>query len=1026
MIITSVHIYGFGKYQDFTAEFGHGLNLVEGSNEAGKSTLLAFVRAILFGFESRRTPEDRYEPLEGGKFGGIVTLRDSMDQEYQIERIGNKKAQGTVRVILPSGEEKGEEWLGKLLGGTTPSFYSNIYSFGLTELSLLGNLNQEDVAHFLYNSGTGVSLQQWEKSWIEEAEKLFKPRGTQPLVNQLLVQVEELDGQIRHLQAENDAYNTIHQELDFLNGEIEQLQSRDRELKLQCKRWEKLKQLYPLWQDVLLMEARLREFPDTSTFPEQGIARLDQLDREILSHELDIEEDNQKLAELQDKIARFTIDDRILSLKEEIEHLFMQSTRWEQKNDQLLALSVERDHLYQAIENFLSQLGPDWSWSRLREFDTTISRREMLREQRLIFQAFSTDHKTLKHLKAEREEELLDVKREYDKMIKEEPTISEGPELDRVEQDYNRFQALYHTVQNDQSRLEWMKKEWERERSQRRANTKATLQWKFISILTLFLAFALSTGWYFWFRDAWWLVIPVIVSFLLSIIYGYRAGSLRTSKSDHTYANAIEDLTEQIKAKQSELMTLSMNSFHGERSLDAIAQYIQQLRQSHRVHYRAKEKKSILGDKLQQLHKEIDKLDRKLQELSTEYDLEQGNWIETLRELGLPTGLSPEGVLEVLSVTEKAKDKLQKYDEIDYKCRVLDNGLHDFTSRVDELCSQVDILLHSEQSWTKMKVLHRLAMENEEAYREAERMRSDWKERKEGLEKKERLCAKLKAECVELLKRTGANDREHFRQLSTVYLERKKREEERSVMTHALYSSASQEIIDMLPLYSREEVEARVEQLAEELEQLHIELQESLDRRGQWKNKISRLESGQNLSALYQQREETLYELGLASKQWTVYRMAYLLLKRTRESYESKRQPGVLKRATEYFYNLTGGRYTRVYSPVGEQKIYVERHDGMRLEPGYLSRGTKEQLFLSLRFSLIEECAGPEPLPIILDDIFVNFDGGRTQLAIECLLEVSKHQQVLFFTCHSHVANQLRERVPCLNEINLRQRANNL
>ena len=40
-----------------------------------------------------------------------------------------------------------------------------------------------------------------------------------------------------------------------------------------------------------------------------------------------------------------------------------------------------------------------------------------------------------------------------------------------------------------------------------------------------------------------------------------------------------------------------------------------------------------------------------------------------------------------------------------------------------------------------------------------------------------------------------------------------------------------------------------------------------------------------------------------------------------------------------------------------------------------MSRGTREQLYLAMRFGLIEEYeARSEPLPIIMDDVFVNFD----------------------------------------------------
>ena len=63
-------------------------------------------------------------------------------------------------------------------------------------------------------------------------------------------------------------------------------------------------------------------------------------------------------------------------------------------------------------------------------------------------------------------------------------------------------------------------------------------------------------------------------------------------------------------------------------------------------------------------------------------------------------------------------------------------------------------------------------------------------------------------------------------------------------------------------------------------------------------------------------------------------------------------------------------------------------------------------MFLAIRFALVREFArrGIE-LPVVMDDLFVNFDEERTVAAVDCLIEIaSEGQQVLFFTCHQHLA----------------------
>ena len=72
------------------------------------------------------------------------------------------------------------------------------------------------------------------------------------------------------------------------------------------------------------------------------------------------------------------------------------------------------------------------------------------------------------------------------------------------------------------------------------------------------------------------------------------------------------------------------------------------------------------------------------------------------------------------------------------------------------------------------------------------------------------------------------------------------------------------------------------------------------------------------------------------------------------------------------------------------------------MEIAGLSRGTSEQLYLALRFGLVEhfvETSG-EPLPIVMDDILVNFDDERATRAARSIEELSKTCQIIYFTCH--------------------------
>lgn len=85
MKIDRLEIRGFGRFQNETFTPGSGMNVIYGCNEAGKTTLLSFIRAMLFGLKSGKRGRDgsaslarRYRPWNGKSFGGILeyTLDD--------------------------------------------------------------------------------------------------------------------------------------------------------------------------------------------------------------------------------------------------------------------------------------------------------------------------------------------------------------------------------------------------------------------------------------------------------------------------------------------------------------------------------------------------------------------------------------------------------------------------------------------------------------------------------------------------------------------------------------------------------------------------------------------------------------------------------------------------------------------------------------------------------------------------------------------------------------------------------------
>ena len=116
------------------------------------------------------------------------------------------------------------------------------------------------------------------------------------------------------------------------------------------------------------------------------------------------------------------------------------------------------------------------------------------------------------------------------------------------------------------------------------------------------------------------------------------------------------------------------------------------------------------------------------------------------------------------------------------------------------------------------------------------------------------------------------------------------------------------------------------------------------------------------------------------------------------------------------------GAYNRLISPLGTESISVVAPDGTTKTPDKLSRGTREQLYLFLRFGLIQQFGEQETsLPVIVDEVLVNFDPKRARRAAEAFAQLARTNQILVFTCHPTMAELFTEVDPEAKVINIGQ-----
>lgn len=121
--------------------------------------------------------------------------------------------------------------------------------------------------------------------------------------------------------------------------------------------------------------------------------------------------------------------------------------------------------------------------------------------------------------------------------------------------------------------------------------------------------------------------------------------------------------------------------------------------------------------------------------------------------------------------------------------------------------------------------------------------------------------------------------------------------------------------------------------------------------------------------------------------------------------WERKSQPEVYRCASRLLSQMTDGAWCTVRMNAQGDIEVVDAIKTTRA-PHLLSLGTRQQLYLSLRIALLmtAENVG-KGLPIMCDDILVNFDNARRKQAVRALLELAKRRQVILFTCHPDIAS---------------------
>lgn len=153
--------------------------------------------------------------------------------------------------------------------------------------------------------------------------------------------------------------------------------------------------------------------------------------------------------------------------------------------------------------------------------------------------------------------------------------------------------------------------------------------------------------------------------------------------------------------------------------------------------------------------------------------------------------------------------------------------------------------------------------------------------------------------------------------------------------------------------------------------------------------------------ALKSEHAQLLERRDALERQYAAIALAIETLGRADSELQSRFSPQLAQKAADYMDYLTDGRYDELVLARDLSAKARSADDPTPRDTAYLSAGTADLLYLSVRLALCElTCPADDPCPLVLDDTLVNFDDARAKRARALFREIAQHRQVILFTCH--------------------------
>ncbi|MFS0577230.1 AAA family ATPase [Sporosarcina sp. 179-K 3D1 HS] len=946
MRIEKLVIYGFGKHENVTIDFGSSMNVLYGLNEAGKTTIQQFILHILFGFPPKNSSLLRYEPKSGSTYGGQVQLQDELYGNCTVERIRGKSA-GDVTVRFGDGTAGGEEKLKELLRHYDRSSFESIFSFSLLQLQGFEKMDEDELSRTLLASGTtGVDvLLQVEKKLDKEMGDLFKKAGKLPEMN---VKIEELRNLESELKAEREraaSYAPSMERLQEIDRLLVEWRQQDRLLQEEEEQLALVRQLQPLVEKKQALELQLSAKSGLH-FPVDGVRRYEMAAGKLAESKAVTQRLEEELAHIESQMSR-KMDAGTLP---HLERLLAQESEWHGWQAALGALIEENRQLEGAKRRLLDRLGID-----------------EVGEQ-ILLQA---------DVSLQREDEMADWLRQLDDYDKR---------INAVHHSLEQLNREWHDLQNELHRHEQqapsvndleMAAQWPAIR-QRLAEARAYLsmgtgQGKSNEKLAFsaLLAIAVLCVVYGFMQSQWIIIgIGILVGGMGAFFYLQNGAS-----SDVEKTKEMENLVA---------------------AYDGQERHFEELEEKVRSFHRQKE---ALQEALEKLEQKLQALEAEMAELQSRKHQVSEGLAKFLRAYGISGMPSLAIIPELFRMSREFQEVARQFEENENHMMMLNRKI---SGRIEE----AEILIRKPMQPERLYDL--LRSEYIRIKREADQwtaMVESADEQKAKLQDYRNLVKTYENQIELLFSEAEATTEEQFYKAHDTYQETilLNRQLEDVLAQIAVYGEMKmpEMISDALWEEQIASIESKRIAITEERDRL-------VDEKAALLHKTEQLLTDDTLAQTHQLFEIKRSELAVLAKKWSERKAVTEAIRRTMSELKEKKLPAVLRIADGLFQQFTNDNYKSLHvTETGHFQAVAT--DGTHYPIVELSQATKEQAYIALRFALADSMQDSAPFPLILDDPFVHFDVDRQSSMITVLEEMQKKHQIIYFTCQAEMMDKWQD-----------------